>query len=163
MTGSDALKKLQTNIKSAQGIVILTVILNLIYIAKSFISNSLHFWFSTYLTEFMMKSSSFVPDYQGSFPKAGAIALIVLEVLALLVPTLLSNKNGKLLFVSFGVYVFDSIFMIVGSILNPFGDFAEDSIIGFVLHLFVLVFLIAGIVSYKKIKTLEFDPTETEE
>ncbi len=151
MSGSDAIKKYQTNMKSAQGTVILSLILNLIYIIRAVISKNLSFWFSTYVTEYMLKSSGFFPGYEGSFPKAAAIMIILIEVLLLLLPAAFSERNGKLLYICLGVYLFDTIFMAFGKALNVFGDFNEGSFIDIIFHFFVLLFIIGGILSHRKL------------
>lgn len=151
MNGSDAIKKYQTNMKSAQGTVILAVILNLIYIVKAIISKNLSFWFSTYVTQYLLKSSDFFGGYEGNFPKATSILIILFEVLLLIFTAAFSERNGKLLYICLGVYVFDTVFMAVGNILNIFGDFNEGSFIDIIFHIFVLLFIIGGIHSYRKL------------
>ena len=151
MNGSDAIKKYQTNMKSAQGTVILAVILNLIYIVKAIISKNLSFWFGTYVTQYMLKSSGFFAGYEDGFPKIAAILIILAEALLLLFPAALSERNGKFLYICFGVYVFDTIFMVFGNVLNIFGDFNEGSFIDIIFHVFVLIFIIGGIYSYRKL------------
>lgn len=154
MNGSDAIKKYQTHIKSAQGVVVLAVILNLIYILRAFIAKNLSFWFSTYLTEFMMKSSGFSPEIEGGISKGISIVIILLQLVLFLISAILSQNNGKLLYLSLAVYLADTAFMAVGYITDIFGDFCEADLINVIYHFFVIVFILGGIYGYSKLKKL---------
>ncbi|MGN0468512.1 MAG: hypothetical protein ACI4GY_07305 [Acutalibacteraceae bacterium] len=155
MNSSDAEKRYLTYIKSAQGTIGMMLVLNLIYILKALISKNLNFWFSLYLTEFMIKSSSFVDGYNGNVPKAVSVVVIVLSIALLAVLTGLSQKNPKLLYACLVFYGLDTVFLLVGDFMNIFGDFCENSLIDIIIHAFVVAFIINGIYGVKKLEKLK--------
>ncbi|MGN1419704.1 MAG: hypothetical protein ACI4W6_10275 [Acutalibacteraceae bacterium] len=155
MNSSDAEKRYKTYIKSAQGTIGMILVMNLIYILKALISKNLNFWFSLYLTEFMIKSSNFVDGYNGSVPKIVSVIVIVLSIAVLAVLTGLSQKNPKLLYACLVFYALDTVFLLVGNIMNIFGDFCESSFIDIIIHAFVVAFIINGIYGVQKLEKLK--------
>ena len=67
---SNAEKKLQTNIKSAQGTFAMAQVMAVIYVVKALISKNFNFWFCNYITELIFKSARFTAEYEGSFSQA---------------------------------------------------------------------------------------------
>ena len=57
LTTQDKIKKMQTNIKSAQSIFVLSGILALIYVVRYFVTGNFNFYFSSYITEFALKAA----------------------------------------------------------------------------------------------------------
>lgn len=160
MNNSELEKKCRTYIKSAQGSITLTLILSLIYIVRAFISGNLNFWFSTYVVEFLVKSSDFCTQYAGSLSKPLAAVLIVAFIALLACATALSQKKGEWLFVCLVIYGLDTALLLWGDFSNHFEPFTQDKWIDIVVHAFVLVFIIVGIVGFRGLRKMNLSEQE---
>ena len=157
------IKRCQTDIKSAQGAIAMSLILTLIYIIKAFVSGNLHFYFSLYTVEFFLKYSAFFPEFRGEFPKAAAVAVILVFFVLAIVLTVLSQKKPVFLFGCLALYGFDTVFMLIGKLSGFFSPVCQAEFIDVIVHAFILTFLIMGVIGYKKLGASKpGNETETE-
>lgn len=152
MNKTEAPKYYSTYIKSAQGTVGLALILNLVYIIRAVFAKNLDFWFSFYITEFAVKASEFAPSYQGSVSKLLSAVIIVVSAVVLIAPVALAMKKPEMLYPCLVLYALDTAFMAWGFVTNHFGDFSQASFIDVIFHVFVLFFIVLGIISGEKLK-----------
>lgn len=145
------IKRYQTDIKSAQGAMAMSLVLTLIYIIKAFFSGNLHFYFSLYTVEFFLKYSAFFPEFRGEFPKAAAVAVILVFFILAIVLTVLSQKKPVFLFGCLAIYGFDTVFMLIGKLSGFFSPVCQTEFIDVIVHAFILAFLIMGVIGYKKL------------
>lgn len=146
------LKKLQTDVKSAQGMIAMSVILNLIFAFRTLVSKKLDFYFSYYVTAFLIKGSELYPQFSGNFSKTAVIiSVVAIAVVSFILAALIQKKTN--LFSAFlAVYLADSAFMVYSLVANPLGDFSENSFIDVIFHAFVIIFTVVGIIADKKLK-----------
>lgn len=149
------IKKLETNIKSAQSTYALAGVLALIYIARYFITGNFEFYFSSYITEFLLKASdqNVLAEPLFSFGAAcGGIAVFVILYIAFGI-VMLKNTIG--MWLCFALYALDFAFLIIGSLTAPFGPVTEEIFIDIIVHLFVILFLTVGAFSSGKLKKIK--------
>lgn len=151
----ELIRRYSTYVKSGAGAVVISLVTTIIYLVRMFVTGNVEFWLSTYITQFMVKSSSFVPEYSGSVPKPASIAVIAVCFIAMLIPTVLSQKNSKWLKISLVMFLIDTLMNIVCVSLNVFHDFTQNSFIDIIFHLFILTFLIMGVYGSKKLDEIE--------
>lgn len=152
------LKRIQTDIKSAQGAMAMSLALTLIYIVRALIARNLDFYFSLYTVEFLIKASDFAPGFKGSLPGAAAIAVMVAFIAAAAVFTVLAQKKPVFLYGCLAVYGFDTIFMLIGKFSGYFSPFEQTELIDVIVHGFILVFLIIGVIAQEKLKKFDANP-----
>lgn len=152
------LKRIQTDIKSAQGAMAMSLALTLIYIVRALIARNLDFYFSLYTVEFLIKASEFAPGFKGSLPGAAAIAVMVAFIAAAAVFTVLAQKKPVFLYGCLAVYGFDTIFMLIGKFSGYFSPFEQTELIDVIVHGFILVFLIIGVIAQEKQKKFDANP-----
>lgn len=152
------LKRVQTDIKSAQGAMAMSLALTLIYIVRALIARNLDFYFSLYTVEFLIKASEFAPGFKGSLPGAAAIAVMVAFIAAAAVFTVLAQKKPVFLYGCLAVYGFDTIFMLIGKLSGYFSPFEQTELIDVIVHAFILVFLIIGVIAQEKLKKFDANP-----
>lgn len=153
-------KRLQTDMKSANGAMAIALVLTVVYIVRALIAKNLNFYFSLYTVEFLIKSSDFAPGFRGSLPGAAAAAIIVAFIAVSAVFTVLSQKKPVFLYGCLAVYGFDSVFMLAGKFSGYFSPVVAEDYIDIIVHAFILAFLIMGTVSYHKMKKIESEKTE---
>ena len=158
MPNSSKEKKLRTNIKSAQGSFALAEILTVIYILIVCFSKNFLFYFSTFGTEFILKSSSFATNYPGSLPLVLTIVLVALYNAVFIAVAAIANKKPELLWLGLAVYSIDTVWMIVGYATQYLEPFTAEKWIDVILHGFILLFLAVGTDSVVKLKKLESKP-----
>lgn len=151
-------KKLRTNIKSAQGTLALAEILAVVYILKLCLSRSFDFYFSTFGSEFILKSSSFAKDYPGTLSIGVTICLAVLYNGAFIALSVIANKKPNLLWLGLSLYSIDTLWMIIGLSTQYLEPFTPEKWIDIIIHIFVLLFLAVGVDSVQKLKKLESKP-----
>lgn len=144
------LKRLQTDLKSANGAMAMALVLTVIYIVRALIAGNLNFYFSLYTVEFLIKSSDFAPGFKGSLPGAAAAVIIVAFIAVAAVFTVLSQKKPVFLYGCLAVYGFDTVFMLAGKFSGYFSPVVPEDYIDIIVHAFILAFLIIGTVSYQK-------------
>ena len=145
-------KRYRTDIKSAQGVAAMALVLTLVYVIRWLFSKEFDFYFCTSVTEFLLKAASFSESYRGSIPSAVAIGGAAVYVGLYIVGVLLAQKDPKKLWFSFVLYSIDSLVLIVTDISGYFGPFAKENVIDLVFHAFLLVFLVVGVSSVKKLQ-----------
>lgn len=157
------IRRLQTDIKSAQGGMAMAMLLTLIYMIRAFISGNLNFYFSFYTVEFFMKYSDFFSEFKGTFPFAASAAVIVVFMILAIIFTVLSQKKPAFLFVCLALYGFDTVFMLVGKLSGFFSPLAQEDFIDIIVHGFILTFLVIGVIGYKKYRALGDIQTQDED
>lgn len=145
-------KRYRTDIKSAQGVAAMAVILTLVYVIRWLFSGEFDFYFCTAVTEALLKAADFSEGYRGSIPSAAAIAGIAVYIGLYVAGVILAQKDPKKLWLSLFLYLFDTVVLIGINVFGYFGPFAKESVIDLVFHAFLLVFLIVGISSVKKLQ-----------
>lgn len=142
-------KKLQTNIKSASSIFALAGILGIIYLVRYFIKGVFDFYFSLSFTEIMLKLSS-----QNMLPKAVAFALIAVFLIAFSICAVNAVKSKKWLLTCIGVYAFDFLCLFADMFVLAFTPISADRFVDVIFHFMVIVFLVVGLVSMKKMEKI---------
>lgn len=145
-------KKYNTYVKSGIGAMVIALVTTLIYILRVLLSPGKEMWFSTYITQFMLKSSGILPQYTEVVAKPVAIVVIAVCFFALLIPTILSQKKSACLYPVFALYLADTIMNIICLSLNVFGDYSQSSLIDVIFHLFILVFILVAIYGSYQLK-----------
>ncbi len=143
------LKKLNTNIKSAQSIFALSGILGIIYLVRYFIKGVFDFYFSLSFTELMLKLSK---DNLLSVPVAYALIGLFLAVFAFL--AINAVKSEKWLSVCIGIYAFDFLCLFFDMFVLSYEAINAERFVDVIFHLLVMMFLVVGLVSMRKLKAL---------
>ncbi len=144
-TPEDIMKKHETNIKSATSGFTLAGVLGIIYIIRFFITKNFDFYFSLTFTELLLRLS----DY-GEIPDAFSYVLVADYVIAYLVIVVLIARNSKRLPLALGLYVFDCLCFVPLFLFHR--TIQPEYFIDVIVHLFVVVFLVVGIKSAKKVR-----------
>lgn len=151
-------KRLQTDIKSAQGAMAMAMVLTLIYIVRAVFTGNLNFYFSFYTVEFFLKISDFFPGFSGGFPKIASVAVISVFLIFSVIFTVLSQKKPVFLCGCLALYGFDSIFMLIGKLSGFFAPLAQTDFIDIIVHVFILAFLVLGVIGCKKLGGTDYAP-----
>ena len=154
------LKRIQTDIKSAQGAMAMSLILTLIYIIKAIFSKNLNFYFSFYTVEFLLKDSGFFPEFKGALPKAAVVVGILAFMGLAIAFTALSPKKPGFLYGCLALYGFDTVFMLSGKLSGFFSPLAQEDFIDIIVHAFILTFLIIGVAALVKQKRSDLTDTK---
>ena len=149
-TKEDIIKKHETNVKSAFTAYFLVFVLGLIYIVRYLIKQEFDFYFSLSFTDMMLKLES-----SGEISKAICIAAIVVFAVIYIIPMILLLKNPKYLITAAVVYAFDFAVLLFSTFILFQKPQSNDWLIDVIIHLFVMIFLAAGIVSNGKLKKLK--------
>lgn len=137
-------------IKSAQSTVALTLLLNLIFIIRTFFSKNTDFLFSLYSTEFALESSGFLTDNNGTMSVLSAIIIILAGMIPLAAALVTAMKKPKNLYLCLVFYIADFVFLLYGLISDPFSDVTSASYIDLIFHTLVTLFIIVGIYAERK-------------
>ena len=160
---NNAEKKLQTNIKSAQGTFAMAQVMAVIYVVKALISKNFNFWFCNYITELVFKSAKFTEGFEGSFseafestlrgslPTIAAIAIMLAYTALLLGIAFAAQKKPKLIYAELVLYGIDSLCLAAGRIFAFPSAAVGDGWIDVIFHAFVLAYIVVGVVSLKKL------------
>ena len=149
-TKEDIIKKHDTNIKSALTAYFLAGALGVIYIVRYLIKQEFDFYFSLSFTDVMLKLQS-----AGEISKAVSIAAIGIFAVVYAAALILLAKNSAHLITATAVYTFDFAALLFGTfVLFPKPE-TNDWLIDVLLHLFVMIFLVAGIYSHFKMKKMK--------
>lgn len=136
----EILMKHETNIKSATSAFGLAGLLGIIYIVRFFIKKNFEFYFSLTFTEFILRLSQ-----EGKIPTVLSISLLVLYIALYLTALILAAKKSEKLRLCLGVYLADTLFFVPLFMLH--GNIQPEFFIDIIVHVFVIVFLAAGIKS----------------
>ncbi len=142
----DILKKHETNVKSAHTAIFFSGVLGLIYIIRFFITGNFNYFFSLSFTDMILRIGK--SNGQIILP---AIVSVIFAVLYIVFGAL-GAKKPPLLYAALGVYIFDFICLIVSMVFIFEKPLDQKCFIDLIVHLFVVTFLVVGIVSSKKIK-----------
>ncbi len=144
-TAEDIQKKLQTDVKSAQTVFTLAIVLGIIYVVRYFFTRNFDSFFSLSFTDTLLNLSN-----DGKIPFVAAIVLVCLYIGVYIVLSVLSLRNSKYFTACLGIYIFDFACLLLQILVIYKSSFSTDSLIDVILHLFVVTFLVVGIRSYKK-------------
>lgn len=143
-TKEDIMKKHETNIKSATTVILLSGVLGLIYVVRYFFKGNFDFYFSLSFTDIILK----IGHDKGNVIVPSVISVVY--ILAYLALAIFAGKKPKLLTTALVIYVFDFLCLILSMAFVFPQDVDSASFIDVIMHLFILVFLIVGIVSATK-------------
>lgn len=155
LTKQDKIKKLQTNIKSAQSTFALSGILALIYVVRYFVTGNFNFYFSSYITEFVLKATDSNIPSTVSISSGAAYGILAVYAAIFIVCCIFSLKAKYGLLACLIFYALDFVALIAGTIVAPFGNVGEEIFIDIIVHIFVILFLAVGVYSAKKLPELE--------
>jgi hypothetical protein len=155
LTTQDKIKKMQTNIKSAQSIFVLSGILALIYVVRYFVTGNFNFYFSSYITEFALKAADENIASAVTLSGGASYALLAVYAVLFIVCCVLCLKSKLGLWACLTLHLTDYAALLVGTALSVFGSFREEIFIDIIVHFFVLLFIVVGIYSTYKLPKLE--------
>lgn len=145
-TKEDILKKHETNIKSASTAILLSGILGLIYVVRYILSGNFNFYFSLSFTDMLLRLGE---------DKGGILVPAIISVVYILMYTsfsVLMAKSKKAIYAGLGIYLFDFACLIYSFVCIFPNPLDSAHFIDVIVHLFVITFLVVGIISQKKIK-----------
>ena len=155
LTTQDKIKKMQTNIKSAQSTFALFGILGLIYVVRYFVTGNFNFYFSSYITEFALKAADENIASAVTLSSGASYALLAVYAVLFLLCCVLCLKSKLGLWACLTLHLTDYAALLVGTALSVFGSFREEILIDIIVHFFVLLFIVVGIYSTYKLPKLE--------
>ena len=155
LTKQDKIKKLQTNIKSAQSTFALSGILALVYVVRYFFTGNFNFYFSAYITEFALKAADNNIPSTVFLSSTAAYGILAVYAVIFIVCCLFSLKAKHGLLACLIFYLVDFAALICGAIMAPFGVVGEEIFIDIIVHIFVILFLAVGVYSTKKLPEVE--------
>lgn len=154
LTTQDKIKKMQTNIKSAQSIFVLSGILALIYVVRYFVTGNFNFYFSSYITEFALKAADENIASAVTLSNGASYALLAVYAVLFIVCCVLCLKSKIGLWACLTLHLTDYAALLAGTALSVFGSFREEIFIDIIVHFFVLLFIVVGIYSTYKLPKL---------
>ena len=155
LTTQDKIKKMQTNIKSAQSIFVLSGILALVYVVRYFVTGNFNFYFSSYITEFALKAADENIASAVTLSNGASYALLAVYAVLFLLCCVLCLKSKIGLWACLTLHLTDYAALLVGTALSVFGSFREEIFIDIIVHIFVILFLAGGVYSTKKLPEVE--------
>ena len=129
LTTQDKIKKMQTNIKSAQSIFALSGILAIIYIVRYFTTGNFNFYFSSYITEFALKAADENVFTTVSLSATAAYCILAVYSVIFLLCCGLCLKTKFGLWACLVLHLIDFAALIAGTALSVFGPFREEILI----------------------------------
>lgn len=154
LTTQDKIKKMQTNIKSAQSIFVLSGILALIYVVRYFVTGNFNFYFSSYITEFALKAADENIASAVTLSNGASYALLAVYAVLFILCCVLCLKSKLGLWACLTLHLTDYAALLAGTALSVFGSFREEIFIDIIVHFFVLLFIVVGIYSTYKLPKL---------
>ena len=154
LTTQDKIKKMQTNIKSAQSIFVLSGILALVYVVRYFVTGNFNFYFSSYITEFALKAADENIASAVTLSNGASYALLAVYAVLFIVCCVLCLKSKIGLWACLTLHLTDYAALLAGTALSVFGSFREEIFIDIIVHFFVLLFIVVGIYSTYKLPKL---------
>ena len=154
LTTQDKIKKMQTNIKSAQSIFVLSGIHALIYVVRYFVTGNFNFYFSSYITEFALKAADENIASAVTLSNGASYALLAVYAVLFLLCCVLCLKSKIGLWACLTLHLTDYAALLAGTALSVFGSFREEIFIDIIVHFFVLLFIVVGIYSTYKLPKL---------
>ena len=154
-TTQDKIKKMQTNIKSAQSIFVLSGILAIVYVVRYFVTGNFNFYFSSYITEFALKAADENIASAVTLSNGASYALLAVYAVLFLSCCVLCLKSKIGLWACLTLHLTDYAALLVGTAFSLFGSFREEIFIDIIVHFFVLLFIVVGIYATYKLPKLE--------
>ena len=154
LTTQDKIKKMQTNIKSAQSVFVLSGILALVYVVRYFVTGNFNFYFSSYITEFALKAADENIASAVTLSNGASYALLAVYAVLFLLCCVLCLKSKIGLWACLTLHLTDYAALLAGTALSVFGSFREEIFIDIIVHFFVLLFIVVGIYSTYKLPKL---------
>lgn len=148
-------KKLMSNIKSGNGSFVVFPVLTLMYVARGFLTGNLNYYFVSYLSEFLLKSSGYFEGYKDNISLTTALIIIVIYNAFFALCYIKGSNNVKWTYAGFAFCIFDFALQIVCLSTNYFEPFHVDFLVDVILHIFIILFVIIGIVSYQKLEKIK--------
>ena len=155
LTTQDKIKKMQTNIKSAQSTFALFGIMALIYVVRYFVTGNFNFYFSSYITEFALKAADSDVFSTVILSSGSSYAILAVYAVLFILCCVLSLKTKFGLWACLILHLTDYAALIIGTALSVFGPFREEVLIDVIVHFFVLLFILVGIYATYKLPKLE--------
>lgn len=144
-TSEDKRKKHETNIKSAVSGYGLAGLLGLVYVIRYFIKGNFDFYFSLSFTELLLR----LADGE-KIPTALSYALMGLFGAVYIIALIFMSKDASKLKLGFGIYLFDCMCLI--PLAMVMGGIQPEFFIDVTVHLFVVVFVSAGLHSFRQLQ-----------
>ena len=154
LTTQDKIKKMQTNIKSAQSIFVLSGILALVCVVRYFVTGNFNFYFSSYITEFALKAADENIASAVTLSNGASYALLAVYAVLFIMCCVLCLKSKICLWACLTLHLTDYAALLAGTALSVFGSFREEIFIDIIVHFFVLLFIVVGIYSTYKLPKL---------
>ncbi len=148
-TKEEIIKKHETNVKSAFTTFGLVGILGLFYILRYLIKKEFDFHFSLSFTDMLLKLQN-----SGEITTAVCAAGVAVFLIIYIVSLVLTLKNQKFLTLAFAVYLFDFLTLLFCVFVLWEQPLNNEWIIDAVIHLFGIIFLVAGMVSNARLRSL---------
>lgn len=145
-TKEDIIKKHQTNVKSAQTVLILAGVFGIVHIVQLIFSQKNGFYFSFGVPALMFDLLE--ENTVSSLVAWGVTAVYLVLYFAFF---LLGGKSAKWLIGSLAVYFTDFLFCLYRIFVFYGASVTEDKYISLAVHVFIVVFLIIGIISGNKL------------
>ncbi|MBR3553475.1 MAG: hypothetical protein IKN72_08830 [Clostridia bacterium] len=154
-----AAKRRATNIKSAQGIFFLFLLMTPIYLLYTCTQWNFRFYFCLFVPEFLFKASHFTREFDNDFSQAFldrfadrlstplTWVLIALILVIFLAAGIAAQRNPRLLLVSLALCVTDTAALVTGRILSLPEAFSPEGWIDVIFHAFLLFLLIVGTIA----------------
>ena len=155
LSKQDKIKKMQTNIKSAQSIFALSGILALVYVVRYFVTGNFNFYFSSYITEFALKAADENVISTVTLSSTASYAILAVYAILFLVCCVLCLKTKFGLWACLVLHLLDYAALVLGTALSVLGAFREEILIDIIVHFFVLLFIAVGIYSTNKLPQIE--------
>lgn len=146
-TAEEVIKSHETNIKAATSLYTLAGALFAIYTLRYFITGNFNFYFKLAFADMFLKLGD-----SGEIPFALGAVVAVISVIAYNLPGAFLMKKPELFSLATAIYVADTICLLLCDFLLFGKPEGSDFLIDIITHLWVLLFLIVGLRSAKKLK-----------
>ncbi len=143
-TQEEIIKKHQTNVKSAFTAALLAGVLGLIFTVRYIFKGNFDFYFSFGFVEAVLRLFD-----EGTLTVIPTALLVCAFLVCYLLFSALSMKNQKWFYALLGLYLFDFVslgVMLLAVLPRPI---APDAFIDVIVHGFITVFLVLGILSHR--------------
>lgn len=151
-------KRYRTDIKSAQGVIAMAAVLGIIYVIIGFMTGNWDFYFGISAVKLLVIKGADAQELEQTATMwlcfAGAAVCIALYIAAIL----LARRNSKKLWFGLVLYSIDTVFLVVIDAIGYFGSFKKEDVIDLIFHAFIMVFLVVGVSSVKKLEKKGIKP-----
>lgn len=152
-------KRYRTDIKSAQGVIAMATVLGIIYVLVGLISKNWGFYFGISAVKFCAVNAVRAQTEPEQTLKMWLFAaLAAVCVVLYIVAVLLARKNPKKLWFGLVLYGADSVFLAFIDAARCLEPFKKEDIIDLVFHAFIMVFLVVGVRSVKRLEKKGIKP-----